>query len=292
MEKIDNSALILNKNGGIYHLNLVPGDLSETIILVGDPARVAKISKYFDKIELKKRKREFVTHTGTIGNFRISVVSTGIGVDNIDIVLNEIDALFNVDFKERVVKKKLTSVKFIRLGTCGGLAADLPLDGILLSTTAFAFDGFMHFYEHTYNSSEKKLRLALLEHFQQLPMKNGLYVAEGTSRLINHFKPYCHSGFTLSCTGFYGPQNRLLRARLSELNFLNLAQNFSYKKERIINFEMETSAIYALGRLLQHSACTLNTLIANRVTKRFSKNASSAVDKMIRFALEKIILLT
>lgn len=291
MSHIPCSSLILNKNGSIYHLNLLPGDLAETIILVGDPSRVSRVSAYFDRIEIKKKKREFVAHTGFIGNFRISVVSTGIGVDNIDIVLNEIDALFNVDFKERVVKKNLTTLQFVRLGTCGGLSAEHPVDSMLLSTSSFAFDGLMHFYKPNYNSYEKNLIKAVDAHFSTLLVKNNLYAAQGSEKLIEYFKPHCVTGLTLSCSGFYGPQSRLLRAALSSPTLLELAQTFSYKHEKIINFEMETSAIYALSRLFNHRACTINTLIANRVTETVTKNGYKAVDKMIQFVLEKIVSL-
>lgn len=283
------SELMHRKNGSIYHLNLKPGELAETIILVGDPSRVSKVSKYFDRIELRRRNREFVTHTGYIGNFRISVMSTGIGVDNIDIVINEVDALFNIDFASRSIKKNLTHLKFLRLGTCGAASADIPVNQLVLTTSTFGFDGLLGFYQHELNPYEENLLKAIKEHFADLPAVGNAYVAEGSLKMVDHFRPYCLAGITLTCAGFYGPQRRTLRAPLIKTNILELAESFNYKNEKVANLEMETSALYALGRVLSHECCTIDTVVANRITHEVSKVATTAVDNMIKLALEKVV---
>lgn len=285
---INESSLMLNPDGSIYHLNLHPGDIAETIIFVGDPSRVPLVSQHFDRIEVSKQKREFITHTGYIGNKRLSVISTGIGLGCVDIVVNELDALVNVDFNKRELKSNTTSLNIIRLGTAGGLQEDLDPDTYAVTTAALGFDGLLSFYDYTYESEEIDLLNAVHQQFQTLPTVNNAYVTRGNAELVNLFSDRCHSGITLTCLGFYGPQYRRLRARLIPQDLLNLAQQFSYHRERIVNFEMETSAIYGLGKLLGHRCCSVSALINNRVRKKISQSIDQTIEKMITFSIEKI----
>ena len=280
-KNVEKTALLLNADGSIYHLNLLPGELAETIILVGDPDRVPLVSQHFNQVEIKKRKREFVTHTGVLNGRRVSVVSTGIGTDNIDIVLNECDALHNVDFNKRCVKDKITSLRFLRLGTCGALSKSIDVDGLVLSTAAIGFDGLMSFYQYRPSDKEKTLQHDVRAHFKAFPAFNNAYVAVSDSDFGKQLAEHCRLGITLTCSGFYGPQARTLRAALSEGNLLKTASQFTNKQGKIVNVEMETAGIYALANLLGHQACSISTVVDNTETQEVSKDSPKAINEMI-----------
>lgn len=283
--------LILNADGSIYHLNLLPEDIASTIITVGDPERVIEVSKHFDSIEIKKGKREFLTHTGTLNGKRLSVISTGIGTDNIDIVLNELDALVNIDFETRTINKNRIRLKLIRIGTTGAIQPEIALDTFLISSLAIGFDGLLHFYEQDF-MDHKKLEDAFIAHTQWSAKKARPYVVDydttlGRALIDNRIR----LGFTATNTGFYGPQGRSLRIAASQEGILSKIADFSFGNLRITNLEMETSGIYALSKLLGHQAVSLNCVLANRATGEFSNNPTKAVQELIQHTLTKLTLL-
>lgn len=282
------SELIINERGCIYHLDLHPEELAPTVITVGDPDRVNRVSKYFDEIEVRKQHREFVTHTGRVGNKRISVVSTGIGPDNIDIVLNELDALVNIDFETRRVKDSFGSLNILRLGTSGALQEDIQVDDLVVSTFGLGLDNLMHFYEFENNGEEK----TMLANFElELGLESSAlnpYLFQGSVGLLQHFIDGFHKGITVTCPGFYAPQGRVLRQPLAFPTLVDRLAHFKFGEHRITNFEMETSAIYGLGRTMGHQCTSINTIIANRQTKEFSKDSAAAVENMIQKSLEII----
>lgn len=285
---IGESELIINPKGCIYHLDVHPDEIAHTVITVGDPGRVPEVSKHFDKIEHKKAHREFITHTGYIGNKRISVVSSGIGPDNIDITLNELDALVNIDFQTRLPKDTHQPLNIIRLGTSGSLQEDIPVDSLVASSFGIGLDNLLHYYRFENNADE----LFILNAFCQHTHLNGNpiqpYIAEGSIRLLNHFtSDYVH-GITITCPGFYAPQGRKLRLALAFPALVDTLSTFDSGQHRITNFEMETSAIYGLGKLMGHHCLSVNTIVANRRSKTFSKDAAAAVENMIRKSLEII----
>ena len=287
--KLKESELILNSDGSIYHLNLLPDELADTVILVGDPDRVEKVSSHFDSVEIKKSKREFVTHTGVYQGKRMSVVSTGIGVGSIDIVLNELDALKNIDFKAREVKDQLTQLSIVRLGTCGGLSEALQLHDLVYSCYAVGFDGLLSFYRQHKNSDEMALEAAVQEHFHNLKSCKNAYPAKATWALpMDQCEVKTHVGMTLTCPGFYGPQQRQLRLPLIEYDFWQKVRDFRFKNYSIYNFEMETSGILALGSLLGHRCASISTIVANRVTREFSPDSNAAIEAMVCAVLKLI----
>ncbi len=288
MNRIDESELIINSRGAVYHLNLRPEELASTIITVGDPDRVAQVSKHFDHIECSFQHREFITHTGTIGSKRISVVSTGIGTDNIDIVLNELDALANIDFKTRSIKPKLTPLTIIRVGTSGSLQADIPVDSFVASTHGLGIDNLLNFYRNTNNEEELYLLREFVAHTQLGSKQAAPYIASAGTSVLKHFVEGFHLGITVTAPGFYGPQGRVLRLGLSQPDLIDRFTGFRYGNHRIANFEMETSAIYGLGRLLGHHCLSLNAIVANRIKKEFSKDGTAAVEKLIIKTLDTI----
>lgn len=285
---LEHSELILNTDGSIYHLNLLPEDLAETIILVGDQNRVPKVSQYFDTIEVKKGKREFFTHTGTLNGKRISVISSGIGTDNIDIVLNEIDALVNIDFKERKIKEELKQLEIVRIGTSGSIQEDIPVDSFVLSEYAIGFDGVLHFYANE-NIQFPELTQAFVAQTNWSTKKALPYIIKYDENLGKKlFSNRIRLGLTGTNSGFYGPQGRVLRLALDDTDSnANLAA-FEYNNLKVTNLEMESSAIYALSKLLGHKAASLNCIIANRSTGEFSKNPAVAIDSLIKYTLEKL----
>jgi len=286
MQRIAESELIINDRGAVYHLDTRPEELATTIITVGDPDRVAAVSKYFDKIEYKNQHREFVTHTGYSGGKRISVVSTGIGTDNIDIVLNELDALVNIDFETRTIKPQLTSLHIIRVGTSGSLQKDIPVDSCVASTHGLGIDNLLNFYRIEHNDEDKQL---LHSFITQTQLHNNLsqpYISGAGSALLKHFVTGFHHGITVTCPGFYGPQGRVLRLGLSSPNLVDSLTEFSFGQHRISNFEMETAGIYGLGKLLGHQCLSLSAIVANRVEKQFSKDAGKTMDQLITSTLE------
>lgn len=288
MKPIADSELIINARGAIYHLDVRPEELATTIIVVGDPDRVKKISKYFDKIEFQSQHREFITHTGFIGHKRISVISTGIGPDNIDIVLNEIDALHNIDFSTRLIKETLTSVSIIRMGTSGSLQNEIPVDSLVASTHGLGIDNLLHFYRLDNNEEEKQLLHSFITHTQMHNSLSQPYISAGSVSLLKNFVDGFHRGITVTCPGFYGPQGRILRLGLNNLELIDRLTQFQFGNHRISNFEMETSAIYGLGKLLGHHCLSLNAIVANRISKTFSKDGNAAVENLIKKGLEII----
>jgi uridine phosphorylase len=286
---IGDSELILTPKGCIYHLDLHPDEIADTIITVGDPGRVAAVSKHFDKIEVIKEHREFVTHTGYIGSKRLSVVSTGIGPDNIDIVLNELDALFNIDFNTRTEKDTHTSLKIFRLGTSGSLQGDIPVDSLLASSFGIGMDNMLHYYKHDYNAEENYLLKDFHNHISLQGQPIYPYIAQSSIQLLNHFTDGFIHGITLTCPGFYAPQGRRLRLPLAFPNLLKKMSGFQSGQHRITNMEMETASIYGLGKLLGHHCISISNIINNRQSKTFSTNLQGAVDHMITTALGKII---
>lgn len=283
---ITQSVLVFNKRGAIYHLDLKPEDIADTIICVGDQDRVKQISKYFDSIELKKRNREFVTHTGYLNKKRITALSTGIGTDNVDIVLTELDALVNIDFKERRVKKNLRSLDIIRIGTTGALQNDIPVDSFIISEYAIGLDDLLHWYKPVYSKKEKELLNAFNKHMKHVT--SAPYVAKSSLTLFTQLKQNCIPGITVTCSGFFGAQGRLVRAKLGSPQLLNKLQMFSFAKKRITNIDMETSGIYGLGKILGHHCCTIDTTIINRMTGDISKDSAKSVDRLIQMVLQKI----
>lgn len=287
MNPIPPSELILTDSGAIYHLGLHPEQLAPLIFTVGDPGRVGAVSKYFDRIEHKVSHREFVTHTGYIGTQRISVVSSGIGPDNMDIVMNELDALVNIDFETRVVRELKQSLQIIRLGTTGSLQADIPVDVPVASDFGLGLDNVMHFYALHPTPAEHFLLQAFEQHTGLGGTNIRPYIAEGSIRLRATAAGKMAHGITLTCPGFFGPQGRMLRAPLAHPGLNDRLTSFRGNDDlRISNYEMETSVLYALGRLLGHQCLSICTVIANRVSQTFSKDPAQAVDATIRTALE------
>jgi uridine phosphorylase len=286
MQQIAESELIINERGAIYHLDLRPEELATTVLTVGDPDRVAMVSKYFDSIEHRGQHREFVAHTGKIGKKRITVVSTGIGTDNIDIVLNELDALVNIDFGSRTVKPELTHLTIIRMGTAGSLQKDIPVDSMVASTHGLGIDNLLNFYRHTENEEEQELLHSFSTQTQLHHRLAQPYISGASASLLRHFTAGFHQGITVTCPGFYGPQGRVLRLGLSQPELINRLTAFTYGPHRIANFEMETAGIYGLGRMLGHSCLSLSAIVANRVSRQFSKDGNATVERLVQETLK------
>ncbi|KQC29056.1 nucleoside phosphorylase [Flagellimonas eckloniae] len=285
---LGDSELILNPDGSIYHLNLLPGDIASTIITVGDPDRVHSVTKYFDSIGIRKGKREFLAHTGTYKGKKITVISTGIGTDNVDIVFNELDALFNIDFTTRKIKENKTQIDFIRIGTSGAIQADIPVDSFILSQSAIGLEGLLHFYNtgHVRNS---KLETQL-NSYLGWDTHNIVAYAVDADEVLKHriLSNRIRLGITATNSGFYGPQGRTLRLSPKILDFNSKLTAFTYENQKITNLEMETSGIYGLAKLHGHRAVSLNAILANRITGEFSSNANKTVDSLIQYTLEKL----
>jgi len=285
---IKQSELILNPDGSIYHLNLKPEHLASIVITVGDPDRVDHVSRYFDTIEFKIQKREFKTHTGVYNNQRISVVSTGIGSDNIDIVLNELDALVNIDFETRTIKPDLASLKIVRIGTSGALQPDIPMDSFLLSSYGLDINGMLQSYQIK-NIQNTAIETAFYKHTNWDSERAKPIIIQNSKSLENQLlNDSISQGITATCGGFYGPQGRILRLPPKDVNFIDKLQSFRFENMKITNFEMETSAIYGLSKLLGHNACSLNAILANRANGTFSKTPEQTVDQLIRYTLNKL----
>jgi uridine phosphorylase len=288
MGRIQESELIINNRGAIYHLDLRPEELAGTVILVGDPGRVKQVSRHFDKIEFTTQHREFITHTGFIGKKRLSVVSTGIGTDNIDITLNELDALVNINFNTREINNEVSSLNIIRIGTSGSLQADVPIDAHVAGTHGLGIDNLLHFYRLEQNEEEQQLLHSFITQTQMQGQLGQPYITGASSSLIKHFVKDFFQGITVTCPGFYGPQGRVLRLAVRNPGLIDSLTKFSFGRHRISNFEMETSAIYSLGRLMGHHCLSLNAIVANRVRKEFSKDALATVEKLIEKVLNTI----
>jgi len=288
MQRIADSELIINDRGAIYHLDARPEEIATNIITVGDPNRVKEVSKHFDKIEYKGEYREFITHTGHIGKKKLTVLSTGIGTDNIDIAINELDALANIDLTTREIKPTLTSLNLIRIGTSGALQPEIPVDNFIASTHGLGIDNLLNFYRHEQNDEEKQLLHSFVTSTQMHSQIGYPYIAGASGSLIKHFVKDFYQGITVTCPGFYGPQGRVLRLGISNPELINRLTQFRFGQHRITNFEMETSAIYGLSRLLGHNCLSLNAVIANRVRKEFSKDGKAAVEALIVKVLETV----
>lgn len=281
---IPESELVLNADGSIYHLHILPEDLADTIILVGDQHRVPLVSQYFDRIEVQKSKREFVTHTGYIGKKRLSVVSTGIGTDNIDIVLNELDALANINLKTREIKSNPTALKFVRIGTSGSLQADIEVNTVLLSSYGLGLDSLMQFYDYEENDEISGLLTEIDEQLDLLFVNPYLFKAPGN--LFNQFSAQFKHGITATCCGFYGPQGRMLRTQTKYEDLIQRLSKVNALGERVTNFEMETAAIYGMATLMGHEALSVNAILANRINHTFSSEPDKIVDTAIKQVLE------
>lgn len=292
MSYIPESEMILNQRGAVYHLDLLPEELASTVITVGDHGRVEEVSRYFDKTEHRSMHREFVTHTGYIGKKRLSVVSTGIGTDNIDIVLTELDALMNVDLKTRTVKPELNSLRIVRMGTCGGLQADVPTDAMVISSYGLGLDNLLNFYKHTPDIEEEAMLKAFMDHTALSASMASPYLSRADLSLLNAFKKQGHhTGITVTCPGFYAPQGRQIRAMPAFPQLLDILPGFRFADHRILNFEMETAGIYGLGKILGHACLSISTVVANRAAGTFSTDAGKAVQHMIEKSLEVLMSL-
>ena len=282
------SELIVTDEGRIYHLDLLPEDIADTIIVVGDQERVPLVSKHFDSIDTKINKREFYTHTGTKNGKRITVLSTGIGCDNIDIVVNELDALANIDLNTRLPKKEFKKLNIVRIGTSGALQEDIPVDSTVISTHGLGFDGLLGFYDTSYDLDEIELQNQFLRQINWPKEANQPYFVKGSTQLINQLGKGMFHGITATANGFYGPQGRSLRlaAKVPQLN--EELNTFSFENKRITNFEMETSALYGLSAMLGHEACTVCAIIANRFKKAYSKDYKKTVNELIVTTLDRL----
>jgi uridine phosphorylase len=288
MNKIPESELILNDDNSVYHLNLHPNEISDTVINVGDPDRVAMVSKFFQKIEIKKQKREFITHTGIYNGKRITVLSTGIGTDNIDIVYNELDALCNINLDKRVIKEKLSSLNLIRIGTSGSLQDNIPVDGFVFSQFGLGLDGLLNFYKLTNTEEETSIINAFRAHYLGQGVLSKPYLVRSSTKLEDALSEGMHKGITASCSGFYAPQGRILRYELAFPEVIDRLTSFSHKEHKVTNFEMETGAMYGLARILGHHCCSINAIVANRITKEHTHKGDEIMNNLIETVLDRI----
>ena len=283
--RIAESELIINDRGAAYHLDVRPDEIALDIITVGDPDRVGEVSKHFDRVEVKRHHREFVTHTGYIGKKRFSVVSTGIGTDNIDIVLNELDALVNIDFESRTINPQLKQLNIVRIGTSGSLQREVPVDSFLVSSHGLGVDNLLNFYAVEPNTENQALLNAFITQTGLSARLAAPYVTACSDSLAKYFKDGFHHGITVTCPGFYGPQGRVLRLGLSNPGFIDSLTHFNHNGHRISNFEMETAGIYGLGALLGHKVLSLNAIMANRIAGEFSKDGAKTMQSLIEKTL-------
>ena len=288
MKHFKESELILNPDGSIYHLSLRPEQVATKIILVGDQDRVGRISAHFSSIEHQVHNREFTTHTGYFNKQRITVLSTGIGTDNIDIVLNELDALVNIDLAERTQKDQHTPLQIVRLGTSGALQPDIEVDSFVASAYGLGFDGLLNFYSYDESILEHDMINAYIKHTgwnKRLPFP---YIVKASESLLSGLAYDIRQGITATANGFYGPQGRELRIPLAFPELNHQIESFDFQGKRIANFEMETSALYALGNLLGHQTLTVCAIIANRVRKEYSRDYQATIDKLIEKVLSRL----
>lgn len=282
VNKLAASELVLNPDGSVYHLNLLPEDIADKIILVGDPDRVPKVSKYFDKVEIKKNKREFYTHTGELRGQRITVMSTGIGTENIDIVMNELDALVNIDLKNKEFKTEHKALQLFRMGTCGSVNPEIEVDNMLVTQNVVGLDGLLHFYQDY--QFENEFSRNFLDKFPYEKIKPMLYFSDWAEDIAELYKDAKYHGNTATFPGFYAPQGRQLRLRATDDQFLETLNDLG-----VTNFEMETSAIYGMSKLLGHKALTVNCVIANRRRGEFSADHHASEKNMIEWVLDRVV---
>jgi len=292
MDRINKSELVLNSDGSIYHLNLCPGDVAETIMLVGDPGRVKIIAGFFDTIELEKQNREINTVTGTYKGKRMSVISTGMGPDNIEIVVNELDALFNVDLKTRYFKEEKTSLNLIRIGTSGALQPDIPvIESFVVSEYGIGLDGLAYFYERGEDIIDTELTNGFIDELKwdnNLPKPYGIKASETLLEKVGYG---WRKGITLTAPGFYAPQGRELRLKVRDNTIIDRARLYTYKNQDVTNFEMETSALYVLSAMLGHNALTVCDIIANRVNDEFNPNYKESMLSLISQVIDRLVKL-
>lgn len=285
----DAAELLINNKGKIYHLNLAPEHIADTVITVGDPNRVPLVSGYFDSILHKSQHREFVAHYGRLGKKNVLVISTGIGPDNVDIVMNELDALANIDFTTRTPMPQHRKLSIIRLGTCGALQADIPVDSFILSSYGIGLDNLLHYYHYENNAEERFIMQDFMQHTRITDSKIQPYIAEGAIALRRQFASTGFiDGITVTCPGFYAPQGRFLRSRGAYPYLLDALNTFNSRDLKATNFEMETAALYGLGKVLGHNCLSLSTVLNNRVTNAVSANMQGAVEQMIKYALATV----
>ncbi|MCX6267901.1 MAG: nucleoside phosphorylase [Bacteroidetes bacterium] len=282
--------LIVNTDGSVYHICMKPEDLADTVIVVGDPQRVHEISEHFTGIDHRASNREFISATGYYHGKRITALSTGIGTDNIDIVMHELDALANFDLKTRIQNPVLRSLNVIRIGTSGSIQADVPVNSFSLSTYAVGLDNLLHFYKGTPGIIAKEMTEAFAAHALWPKDLSKPYFVKGSEKLVNLFRPFTVPGITVTASGFYGPQGRFLRLPLTDPDMIKKLQSFNFQGHRIVNFEMETSALYGLGALMGHEMVTICTLIANRATGDYNPDHKKVVNSLIALVLEHITL--
>ncbi len=287
MERIKESELIINPNGSIYHLNIKPEDIAENIILVGDPGRVEKISRHFDTVIHRSQNRELIAHIGILNQKPLMVMSTGMGTDNIDIVMNELDALVNVDFASRTIKEKHTSLNIIRLGTSGAIQPDIPINSFAVSTHGIGLDGLLKFYDSS-AVTHPELSEDFIKQVSWHPDLPYPYFVDCSPELFQKMATGLYSGITATAPGFYGPQGRVIRIPLMHPDLMDKMQQVRIGGERIINFEMETSALYGLGKLLGHNTLTVCAVIANRALNTYSKDHHTAIEDLIDLVLERL----
>lgn len=285
---IEPSELIINPDGSIYHLHLRPEHIAENIILVGDPGRVEMVSSYFSKIEYKISNREFFTHTGLYNNKRITVLSTGIGTDNIDIVVNELDALVNIDLEKRQIKSTHKTLNLVRLGTSGGLQLDVLVDSFLVSQSSIGFDGLLNYYKGRNEICDLKFEEAFMKFVNWNPLLPKPYVIDCSEILLEKLGNGFKKGVNISASGFFGPQGRVLRLPIVDPEINDKIEKFSFEGKKITNYEMESSALYGLSKLLGHNALTICAIIANRVSKTYSKDYHPIVKKLVEHTLQKL----
>jgi len=278
--------LIINPDGSTYHLHIRPDQLPHKIIMVGDPERVPFVSKYFDKIDHKIHKREFVSHIGQFRNQSIGVISSGIGADNVEIVMNELDALANIDFKTRYAKDQKISLELIRIGTSGSIQEEIPVDSFLVSKAAIGFDNLAQFYG--FESTNMLANDALSLWCQQINYTLPVYGAKASEKLIKQFSSISQHGYTLTAPGFYAPQGRTVRMKSLLPDFLSDVSKTKFEGEIITNIEMETAAYYAFAASLGHEMISLNAILANRLTHEFSKNPEDQINQLIELTLDLI----
>ncbi|MGB1002854.1 MAG: nucleoside phosphorylase [Salibacteraceae bacterium] len=290
MNRIPDSELIINPDGSVYHLHLKPEHIADNIIVVGDPGRVKLISSFFDSIEYQISNREFVTHTGTYKNTRFTVLATGIGTDNIDIVLNELDAAVNIDLSTKIVKNEKRSLNIVRIGTSGALQSEIPVDSFLLSEKAMGFDGLLHFYSSALDVNEEEISKAFCKHANWNDNLAKPYVVSASKSLTKKLEQGTIKGITATASGFYAPQGRVLRLPTEMPNYPEMLSSFSYEGLKVTNFEMETSALYGLSKALGHKAVTLCAIIANRKTKQFSENHDLPIHGLITHVLNNLTI--
>ncbi len=286
---IPESELVLNDDGSVYHLHLKGEHVADTVILVGDPGRVAQVVDFFDSVEFQASNREFVTVTGSYRDQRFTVLSTGIGTDNIDIVMNELDAAINIDLQSRSPLPHRKSLNIVRIGTSGALHPDIPVDSFVISTHGLGLDGLIYYYDYQFTDNESDIMTVLNKHLKWNSNLATPYIVAASEKLIDRLGQGMISGITATATGFYGPQGRKLNIKLKNIQMHQLFRSFEYQGHRITNFEMETSGLYALGKMLGYQCCTCCAIIANRVTKQYSKDHKKVLNQLIKSVLDRLV---